>query len=66
VAAVTAQDLFAEEARKQTGYTDPDDYYYKEFESALDHMELDSQSEFAWKFFVAGMNAQEALKNEPK
>jgi hypothetical protein len=63
---LTAKDLFAEECRQTTGYTDPEDYYHEEYESAVDHMEIESQSDFAWKFFVAGMEAQRKLNDAEK
>lgn len=58
----TVKDLFAKAANEVTGYADPEEYYYKEFESALDHMEIESQSDFAWKFFTAGIEAAKRLQ----
>jgi hypothetical protein len=49
------------ECRMITGNTDPERYYYKEYKSAIDHKEIDSQSDFAWNFFIAGVEAQRRL-----
>lgn len=60
---INVQDLFAEEVRSFLGMEEGD-YYYEEFESGLDHHEIDSQSQFAWDFFLAGIKAAERIRNE--